>query len=199
MGGILRAGIWSVVTSISLFATIVLWLGDASIDSFATLCEAYMGIEPHFDLWNYFFCTRLWGGVGAVWTSWSDPGQESIHTSAFQCPTLWSGGTAPCVHGWPPCSSTQIGVRCGSAIHLQAATPAQHRLIATTRRAGGRGPPADLRQLPRPTTPTMGDDNVDVSGAKLPRPFLLRRVGRYGDQHLDPRDPCLWGQSEFRP
>jgi hypothetical protein len=20
---------------------------------------AYMGIEPHFDLWNYFFCTRL--------------------------------------------------------------------------------------------------------------------------------------------
>jgi hypothetical protein len=63
MGGILRAGIWSVVTSISLVATIVLWLGDASIDSFATLCEAYMGIEPHFDLWNYFFCTRLWGSV----------------------------------------------------------------------------------------------------------------------------------------
>jgi hypothetical protein len=24
-----------------------------------TLCEAYMGIEPHFDLWNYFFCAQL--------------------------------------------------------------------------------------------------------------------------------------------
>jgi hypothetical protein len=27
--------------------------------AFVTLCEAYMGIEPHFDLWNYFFCAQL--------------------------------------------------------------------------------------------------------------------------------------------
>jgi hypothetical protein len=27
-----------------------------------TLCEAYMGIEPHFNLWNYFFCTQLQQG-----------------------------------------------------------------------------------------------------------------------------------------
>jgi hypothetical protein len=27
--------------------------------TFMTLCEAYMGIEPHFDLWNYFFRARL--------------------------------------------------------------------------------------------------------------------------------------------
>jgi hypothetical protein len=27
-----------------------------------TLCEAYMGIELHFDLWNYFFCARLQQG-----------------------------------------------------------------------------------------------------------------------------------------
>jgi hypothetical protein len=27
--------------------------------AFVTLCEAYMGIEPHFNLWNYFFCARL--------------------------------------------------------------------------------------------------------------------------------------------
>jgi hypothetical protein len=27
-----------------------------------TLCESYMGIEPHFDLWNYFFCARLQQG-----------------------------------------------------------------------------------------------------------------------------------------
>jgi hypothetical protein len=30
------------------------------IAAFMTLCEAFMGIEPHFDLWNYFFRTRLW-------------------------------------------------------------------------------------------------------------------------------------------
>jgi hypothetical protein len=23
--------------------------------AFVALCEAYMGIEPHFNLWNYFF------------------------------------------------------------------------------------------------------------------------------------------------
>jgi hypothetical protein len=27
--------------------------------TFVTLCKAYMGIEPHFDLWNYFFRTGL--------------------------------------------------------------------------------------------------------------------------------------------
>jgi hypothetical protein len=26
--------------------------------AFVTLCEAYMGIDPHFNLWNYFR-TRL--------------------------------------------------------------------------------------------------------------------------------------------
>jgi hypothetical protein len=27
--------------------------------TFVALCEAYMRIEPHFDLWNYFFRARL--------------------------------------------------------------------------------------------------------------------------------------------
>jgi hypothetical protein len=27
--------------------------------AFVTLCEAYMEIEPHFNLWNYFFRARL--------------------------------------------------------------------------------------------------------------------------------------------
>jgi hypothetical protein len=27
--------------------------------AFVTLCEAYMGIEPHINLWNYFFRARL--------------------------------------------------------------------------------------------------------------------------------------------
>jgi hypothetical protein len=29
--------------------------GILHIVSFITLCEAYMGIEPHFNLWNYLF------------------------------------------------------------------------------------------------------------------------------------------------
>jgi hypothetical protein len=31
--------------------------------AFVTLCEAYMGIEPHFNLWNYFSCARLRQGL----------------------------------------------------------------------------------------------------------------------------------------
>jgi hypothetical protein len=62
-------GIWYAITSISLLPTVVLWLGAASPDSFrilhivafVTLCEA-MGIEPHFNLWNYFFRASLWQG-----------------------------------------------------------------------------------------------------------------------------------------
>jgi hypothetical protein len=34
--------------------------GILHIVAFVTLCEAYMGIEPHFDLWNYFFRAWLW-------------------------------------------------------------------------------------------------------------------------------------------
>jgi hypothetical protein len=29
------------------------------IAGFITLCETYMGIEPHFNVWNYFFRVRL--------------------------------------------------------------------------------------------------------------------------------------------
>jgi hypothetical protein len=32
--------------------------------TFVTLCEAYMGIEPHSDLWNHFFHTQLLPGPG---------------------------------------------------------------------------------------------------------------------------------------
>jgi hypothetical protein len=32
--------------------------GILHIATFITLCEAYYGIEPHFNLWNYFF--RIW-------------------------------------------------------------------------------------------------------------------------------------------
>jgi hypothetical protein len=32
--------------------------------AFVTLCEAYMGIEPHFNLWKYYFHARLQQGSG---------------------------------------------------------------------------------------------------------------------------------------
>jgi hypothetical protein len=33
--------------------------GILHITAFVTLCEAYMGIHPHFNLWNHFFHIRL--------------------------------------------------------------------------------------------------------------------------------------------
>jgi hypothetical protein len=33
--------------------------GILHMAAFVTLCEIYMEIEPHFDMWNYFFCARL--------------------------------------------------------------------------------------------------------------------------------------------
>jgi hypothetical protein len=33
--------------------------GILHMAALVTLCEAYMGIEPHFNLWNYFFHARL--------------------------------------------------------------------------------------------------------------------------------------------
>jgi hypothetical protein len=33
--------------------------GILHILAFVILCEAYMGIEPHFNLWNYFFRVQL--------------------------------------------------------------------------------------------------------------------------------------------
>jgi hypothetical protein len=31
--------------------------------TFVTLCEAYKGIEPYFNMWNYFFCVWLQQGL----------------------------------------------------------------------------------------------------------------------------------------
>jgi hypothetical protein len=40
-------------------------LGILHIVAFVTLCENYMGIEPHFDLWNHIFRIRLLQGSDA--------------------------------------------------------------------------------------------------------------------------------------
>jgi hypothetical protein len=33
-------------------------LGILPMAAFVTLCEAYVDIEPDFNLWNYFFCIQ---------------------------------------------------------------------------------------------------------------------------------------------
>jgi hypothetical protein len=40
-------------------------LGILHIASFVTLGKAYMGIKPHFDMWNYFFHAQLLQDSGA--------------------------------------------------------------------------------------------------------------------------------------
>jgi hypothetical protein len=40
--------------------------GILHIATFVTLCEAYMEIEPHFDLWSHFYRVRLSQGVKAA-------------------------------------------------------------------------------------------------------------------------------------
>jgi hypothetical protein len=64
---VLRARVWCAITSIPLLFAVVLWPRTAPPDpsrtlhiaAFVTLCEAYMGIEPH------FFCAQLSMGSGA--------------------------------------------------------------------------------------------------------------------------------------
>jgi hypothetical protein len=39
--------------------------GILHIAAFVTLCEAYMGVKPHFNQWNFFFRIRLRSGSDA--------------------------------------------------------------------------------------------------------------------------------------
>jgi hypothetical protein len=34
------------------------------VSIFITLCESYLGIQPHFNLWQHFFCLKKKGGAG---------------------------------------------------------------------------------------------------------------------------------------
>jgi hypothetical protein len=44
--------------------------GILHITTFVTLCEAYIGIEPHLNPWNYFFRIRLWSDSDAAAMVW---------------------------------------------------------------------------------------------------------------------------------
>jgi hypothetical protein len=101
MEGCVVAGIRCVVTAIPLFTTAVLWIratqstpsGILHITTFVALCEAFMGIHHHFNMWNHFFHVWLPQGsdaevtvLGGVWLSTSSPSMASIPISTSPCP-----------------------------------------------------------------------------------------------------------------
>jgi hypothetical protein len=102
--------------------------GIVHMAAFVTLCEAYMGIEPHFNLCNYFRVRLQQGSGGKV-----DIFVRSRH------------GVDPYFHlpMFGP-SDRWLKVSCGSKEPSQAATPVGGRLKISTRRADGCGAPADL-------------------------------------------------------
>jgi hypothetical protein len=73
MEGCVVAGIQCVVTPIPLFTTAVLWIratqstpsGILHITTFVALCEAFIGIHHHFNMWNHFFHVWLPQGSDA--------------------------------------------------------------------------------------------------------------------------------------
>jgi hypothetical protein len=54
--------------------------GILHMAAFVILCEAYMGIQPHFNLWNYCVHARL-QRLWTMWISSLDPAVELILTS----------------------------------------------------------------------------------------------------------------------
>jgi hypothetical protein len=141
----------------------------------------------------------------------SDPGLELIPTFVSRCPNLQSGGenygffgetTPTCRSMWSRVAAPSLNPNGGMVWHRKISTsynPVSCHPATATRRVDGCEPPAVLCQVPHPTTPPMRDDCVDVSEAKLSRSSILHRVGRYGDQHPDPRGggPRSWGRSKF--
>jgi hypothetical protein len=64
------------------------------IMAFLTLSDAFMGIDPHFDMWNHFFTSGSHGARAwkwrfwVVWSSMLNPGMASIPTLTFPCPSI---------------------------------------------------------------------------------------------------------------
>jgi hypothetical protein len=75
-------------------------MGILHIMTYVALCEGYMGIDPHFQLWNYFFHDQrsqdpnaeLIVLGGGAWLSTSGPGKVSLLTSTSPCPNRFKGG-----------------------------------------------------------------------------------------------------------
>jgi hypothetical protein len=97
-------------------------LGILHIAAFVTLCEAYMGIDPYFDQWNYFFCVRrpqdpnaglTISGGGRGYPRHDKAGHQSLFqhldaqinermAEAMVLPEERCQHTAPYVHQQPP-------------------------------------------------------------------------------------------------
>jgi hypothetical protein len=99
--------------------------GILHISAFITLCEAYMGIEPHCHLWNHFFHTRLLPGSGMeaailggvdIYFKAGPVVNPYFHLPMSESMNRWEGRhlrAAPHFHEQPPCPPTQLGVWSG--------------------------------------------------------------------------------------
>jgi hypothetical protein len=81
--------------------------------------------------------------------------------------------SSPCVYQWSPRSPAFLGRWSGEEGPRQVASLAQEPSVATARWVDWDAPPADVFQPPDPIILEAEDQDVDVSGTKLPQPPLL--------------------------
>ena len=65
--------------------------GIQHIMAFITMCEGYLGIEPHFELWRYFFAISLHRKKDRGGESSMSMGCEGIHLQG-----QWATEYMPC-------------------------------------------------------------------------------------------------------
>jgi hypothetical protein len=99
--------------------------GILHMAAFVTLCEAYIGIDPHFNLWHYFFRAQLRQGSdrGAVALGNVDilvcfgPEVDPYFSILMPDPPVLTEErcrrVAPHVYGWSSHPPSLLGVWCG--------------------------------------------------------------------------------------
>jgi hypothetical protein len=160
--------------------------------TFVNLCEAYMAIEPHFNLWNYFCYARLWQGLGAkaeilggadIFVRSGLKVDPHFHLPISRPLDRWwkvwffmrndTNALLPMFMGSRliPQPNWGYGVARKDFRKLQPLREVIQQLLC-------RGlMDTDLFQRRGSSAPSAGDDHLDVSGAMLSRPSLLRGVG----------------------
>jgi hypothetical protein len=159
--------------------------GILHITAFVTLCEGYMGIEPHFSLWNYFFRAQLRHGSNA---EKAVLGSLDIYVRGpevdpyFLIPMLnppvgrpiaWfllrDDGDTPLLAfiGSRPVPHPDWGYGVPQTVLCSGATPSRGCLGIVAKVTNGRGDSADLFQPWGPTASSTRSERVDAFGAKL--------------------------------
>jgi hypothetical protein len=164
------------------------------ITIFVTLCETYMGIDPHFNLWNYFFRVRHPQDPDTELTI-CGRGDVVIHVRFGHDNDPYFDIPMPrLMKGWwkkwfylrndvdasllafadnRPVPPAFLGVWGGEESRRQATTLARGHPTVAVGRDDRRAPPADIFQSSDSSALIAGDHVVAVSEAKLSRPLLL--------------------------